>query len=217
MIRLNFEYEQDKGLTLLFVGAHCDDIEIGCGGTILRLIEEHKIHRVKWVVFASSPARKKEALASANIFLAGVEDKDVVVYDYRDAFLNQFWSDIKEKFEDIKTSIQPDVIFTHHQDDKHQDHRLISELTWNTFRDHFIMEYEIPKYDGDLAQPNFYFQLSDAVAKRKAKLIVDSFKSQANRHWFEEEVFLSLMRIRGLESAGNGKYSEAFYVNKAVY
>jgi LmbE family N-acetylglucosaminyl deacetylase len=217
MLPLAFNTGSEEGLKLLFFGAHCDDIEIGCGGTILSLIERYKISEIKWVVFASNPQRKKEATASAEAFLSGVSKKEIRVFDYRDAFLEQSRFEIKEHFETIKQGFQPDVVFTHQRDDRHQDHRLVSELAWNTYRDHLILEYEIPKYDGDLGQPNFFHKLSDAIAQKKVKIIMESYASQAGKHWFDKETFFALMRIRGLESASDARYSEAFYARKAVF
>jgi len=216
MLNLKFDLNQKKGLKLLFFGAHCDDIEIGCGGTILKMVNQYKISEVKWVVFASNNDRKKEAIKGADFFLTNVTHKEIVILDYRDAFLNQSSLEIKEFFESVKRNYDPDVIFTHYRDDRHQDHRLISDLTWNTFRDHLVLEYEIPKYDGDLGLPNTFFKLSEKQAKEKVKFIIDSYGSQAGKHWFDEGTFLSLMRIRGLESANTSKYSEAFYLRKSV-
>ncbi len=216
MINLHFNFDKDKGLKLLFFGAHCDDIEIGCGGTILKIINQYKISEIKWVVFASNEDRKKEAIIGANYFLDKVQHKEIIVLDYKDAFLNQSAFDIKEYFESLKKKFDPDIVFTHYRHDRHQDHRLISDLTWNTFRNHLVLEYEIPKYDGDLGQPNFFFKLTEKEASQKVKFIIDSYSSQAQKHWFDEETFLSLMRIRGLESANTAKYSEAFFSRKVI-
>jgi len=214
---LNFPFPAIKsGYKILCLGAHCDDIEIGCGGTLSRLIQDHPIDFVKWVVFASTETRKHEAIASASIFLEQAKEKDIVVFDYRDAFLNYSGIEIKEKFESIKKEINPDLIFTHYRDDRHQDHRLLSDFTWNTFRQHFILEYEIPKFDGDLGIPNFFIQLSEEQVNKKIRIILDSFKSQAEKHWFDKETFQALMRVRGMESASLSKYAEAFYARKVI-
>ena len=214
---LNFPFPAIKsGYKILCLGAHCDDIEIGCGGTLSRLIQDHPIDFVKWVVFASTETRKQEAIASASIFLEQAKEKDIVVFDYRDAFLNYSGIEIKEKFESIKKEINPDLIFTHYRDDRHQDHRLLSDFTWNTFRQHFILEYEIPKFDGDLGIPNFFIQLSEEQVNKKIRIILDSFKSQAEKHWFDKETFQALMRVRGMESASLSKYAEAFYARKVI-
>jgi len=214
---MNFPFTSSKsGYKILCIGAHCDDIEIGCGGTLSRLLEEHPIDFVKWVVFASTDARKQEAITSAGIFLENAKEKDIEVLDYRDAFLNYSGIEIKEKFEFIKKEINPDLVFTHYRDDRHQDHRLLSDFTWNTFRQHFILEYEIPKFDGDLGIPNFFIRLSEEQVNKKIQIILDSFKSQAEKHWFDKETFQALMRVRGMESASMSKYAEAFYARKVI-
>lgn len=212
MIPLQFNKSKGKGLKILCLGAHCDDIEIGCGGTILKLIEEYAIDEIKWVVFASNETRKKEAMNCANLFLEKVEKKDIQVHAYRDAFLPYSAVEIKENFEAIKADFDPDLVFTHYRNDRHQDHRLISDLSWNTFRSHFILEYEIPKYDGDLGIPNCFCGLTSSMVELKIDHLIEAFKSQHAKHWFEPETFRSFMRIRGLESAG--RYAEAFHVRK---
>ena len=217
MMPLQINFNKEKGLKLLFLGAHCDDIEIGCGGTIIKISSQYEISEVKWVVFASNKERKNEAIISAKKFLAKVTNKEIIILDYKDAFLSQSSFEIKDFFESLKANFDPDVIFTHFRDDRHQDHRLISELTWNTFRDHLVLEYEIPKYDGDLGHPNCFFKLTASEANEKVHCIIDSYKSQTQKHWFDSETFLALMRIRGLESANSAKYSEAFYVRKFVF
>ena len=215
MIHLDFAAEE--GLNLLCLGAHCDDIEIGCGGTLLKLIEQKKVKALRWIVFASNEIRKKEAIASAEAFLRDVEDKEIVVLDYRDAFLNFSALEIKEYFESIKKSFDPDIVFTHYRDDRHQDHRLLSDLAWNTFRSHLVLEYEIPKYDGDLGIPNCFFHLNEEQALQKTDILLNSFESQAGKHWFDRETFLSLMRIRGMESACLSRYAEAFHARKLIF
>jgi LmbE family N-acetylglucosaminyl deacetylase len=213
MLSLQFTPSSSAGLNILALGAHCDDIEIGCGGTLLKLIEQYPIQQLTWVVFASNEVRKQEALNSARQFLEGVQNPDIQVWGYRDAFLNFSALEIKERFEAIKNSINPDLIFTHYRDDRHQDHRLISDLTWNTFRNHFILEYEIPKYDGDLGIPQCFSHLSPAQAEKKVNILLEAFVSQRDKHWFDRETFLALLRIRGLESAAP-KYAEAFHARK---
>ncbi|MEL6863197.1 MAG: PIG-L deacetylase family protein [Bacteroidota bacterium] len=214
MIPLTIGAAKGQALKVLCLGAHCDDIEIGCGGTLLKWIAKKQIQQIKWVVFASNEQRKQEAIISARAFLADVPNKDISVLSYRDAFLSFSALEIKEYFEDIKRSFNPDVVFTHYRDDRHQDHRLISDLSWNTFRNHLIMEYEIPKYDGDLGIPNCFSQLTGAEVDQKLEILLSSFPSQAGKHWFDRETFIALMRIRGLESASEQKYAEAFHVRK---
>ncbi len=217
MTSLCFDTASKEPLNILCLGAHCDDIEIGCGGTLLKLAAQNKIGRLRWIVFASNAKRKEEAIQSARLFTANIPDRHIEVLEYRDAFLNFSALEIKEYFETTRKAFEPDVVFTHYRDDRHQDHRLLSDLAWNTFRHHLILEYEIPKYDGDLGQPNCYFHLSGPIAKQKSAILLESFASQAGKHWFDEETFLSLMRIRGIESACPSRYAEAFYARKLVF
>lgn len=211
MLTLRFD-EGSEGLNLLLLGAHCDDIEIGCGATVLKLIQNYKIRHVKWVVFASTPEREKEARACAEHFLNEVPSKEIVIKDFRDGFLPQMKSEIKTLFEEIKTSFNPDVVFTHYQHDLHQDHRLLSELAWNTFRNHLILEYEIPKYDGDLGNPSVFVEIDSRIAERKINALMDCYTTQKKKHWFDRDTFYSIMRIRGMQGAC--QYAEAFYVRK---
>lgn len=214
MLPFTFTHRQE-GLRVLLIGAHCDDIEIGCGGTVMRLIKEFKIKAVKWVVFTSNALRAEEARKCADVFLQGNASKEVVVLDLKDGHLPFAGTKVKEHFEELKP-FQPDVIFTHARHDRHQDHKMLAEMTWNTFRDHTILEYEIPKYEGDLGHPNFFVTIDVDTANRKADAVVEGYPSQGNKQWFDRETFLSLMRIRGLESASPTRYAEGFYVSKAV-
>jgi LmbE family N-acetylglucosaminyl deacetylase len=215
MQRLSF-LNQKGPLKALILGAHSDDIELGCGGTVLRLAEDGHDLEIHWVVFAASPERRTEATSSANAFLAKVRKKEVIINDFKESFFPYVGSEIKGLFEDLKRAVSPDVVLTHFRHDLHQDHRLISELTWNTFRDHLILEYEIVKYDGDLGQPNVFVHLSEELIARKIKLLVDHFKSQLSHHWFTEETFRAILRLRGIESNAPDKYAEAFYGRKLV-
>lgn len=220
MLKLNFNEKPDSVYRILCLGSHCDDIEIGCGGTILRLIESYKNVVVYWVVFSSNPQREREALESANMFLKNAPEKRIIIKNFRDGFFPFIGREIKEFFEQLKQEISPnipDIIFTHARNDFHQDHRLISDLTWNTFRNHFILEYEIPKYDGDLGNPNFFVHLDEVICQNKIKCILDSFQSQKGKQWFTEDTFLSILRIRGIESNAPSKYAEAFYCRKVVF
>ncbi len=202
---------------LLCLGAHCDDIEIGAGGTILRLAESHPQLEVRWVVFCGeNPVRAKEARRSAGLFLAGVCKSEVTVYGFRDAFLPFQGELVKETFEELKSSFAPDLILTHHDDDRHQDHRLVSQLTWNTWRDHIILEYEIIKYDGDLGRPNLFVPLSEDLCRDKIMRLLEAFPSQAKRQWFKEDVFWSVLRLRGVECNAPSRLAEAFFVRKIV-
>jgi LmbE family N-acetylglucosaminyl deacetylase len=198
------------------LGAHSDDIEIGCGGTILRLLSENDNVAIHWVVLGASGKRDGEAVASAKKFLANAKKKKINIKNFKESFFPYGGGEIKMFFEELKKRISPDIIFTHYRHDLHQDHRLVSELTWNTFRDHFILEYEVIKYDGDLGVPNFFIHLSKEICKRKVNFVVDSFKSQQNKDWFTADAFLSVMRIRGIESKAPEKYAEGFYCRKLV-
>jgi LmbE family N-acetylglucosaminyl deacetylase len=202
---------------ILCLGSHCDDIEIGCGGTIIRLLQEHPGCEVYWKVFSSNSVRKREALKAAHLFLKSAKSKRVMVRNYRDGFFPSLHSRIKSEFERIKSEFAPDLILTHYRNDLHQDHRIICELTWNTFRDHLILEYEIPKYDGDLGSPNFFVALDRQACEQKAKYILGSFSSQRSKRWFSSDTFLALQRLRGVESNTPQGFAEGFYCRKLVF
>lgn len=201
---------------VLCLGAHCDDIEIGCSGTILKLAAEGRLERVTWVVFSASEDRRAEARRSAERLLDRVPKTEVVVNSFRDGFFPYVGGAIKEYFEELKTGSAPDLILTHSRDDWHQDHRLIAELTWNTFRDHVIFEYEIPKYDGDLGRPNLYCELEEAVVAEKIDNLLSSFPSQRGRRWFSEDLFRAVLRLRGMECNAASHYAEGFYARKVL-
>jgi LmbE family N-acetylglucosaminyl deacetylase len=202
---------------ILCLGAHADDIEIGCGGTILRLTKEIPKAQFYWAVFSGDPKRTREAIQGANTFLKEICSKTVRVQDYRESYFPFVGASIKDFFEEIKKDFSPDLVFTHYSKDAHQDHRLLSDLTWNTFRDHLILEYEIPKYDGDLGTPNLYVFLDESIVQRKAELICDTFPSQKDKQWFTEETFRSILRIRGIECNSPSKYAEGFHCRKMVF
>ena len=205
-----------KPLRLLCLGAHCDDIEIGCGGTILKLTAASGRIEVRWVVFSSDERRKREALRSAEGFLCDVGTKKISIHGLRDGFFPYLGAELKERFEELKAEVAPDLILTHYRQDLHQDHRLISELTWNTFRNHFILEYEIPKYDGDFGSPNVFVPLDKSTCRRKLDNIFDAFQSQRKKHWFSRELFSSILKLRGMEAKACSGYAEGFYCRKAV-
>jgi LmbE family N-acetylglucosaminyl deacetylase len=217
MLPLRFGGTGEPALRVLCVGAHSDDIEIGCGGTLLRLIESCPRVSVHWVVLSGADQRAMEARASAEKFLEGAGAKQVEVQAFRDGFFPYLGYEIKQFFEDLKPRCSPDVIFTHYRDDRHQDHRLVSDLTWNTYRNHLIMEYEIPKYDGDLGSPNCFVPLDETTCRRKVQWITDLFKTQHSHRWFTNETFFSLLRLRGIESGASSGYAEAFFCRKAVF
>lgn len=196
---------------ILCLGAHADDIEIGCGGTLMKWLAVRPDLEVHWVVFTAEASRATEARASAKALLQRTKSK-IAVKQFRTSFLPFDGAKVKEFFESLKGSFQPDVIFTHYRDDRHQDHRVLSDLAWNTFRNHLLLEYEIPKYDGDLGSPNFFVPLEEDLAHKKAAHLCKYFQTQSNKHWFEEETFLALMRLRGMECSA--RYAEAFYCRK---
>ena len=201
---------------ILCLGAHCDDIEVGCGGTMLMLLERCPNVAVTWVVLTSDARRRAEALASARAVLRGVRKKQILVEGFQDAFLPYRGDAVKAFFEELKGRVSPDLIFTHHREDRHQDHRLVAELTWNTFRDHLILEYEVPKYDGDFGSPNVFVHLDQRTCRRKVRNILARFGSQRGRRWFTEDVFRAVLRLRGMESNAPDQYAEAFYCRKLV-
>lgn len=201
-------------LSVLVLGAHSDDIEIGAGATLLTLLNGGADLDIVWCVLSGGVDRKNEAELSASEFLSGCADSQVEVLDFRDGFFPQQGEQIKTWFEGLKTRINPDVIFTHYRDDAHQDHREICRLTWNTFRNNLILEYEIPKWDGDLGQPNLYVPLSLDTLERKIELLERHFKTQQSKHWFDVETFRGLARLRGNECRAPERYAEAFYCRK---
>ncbi len=215
-MKLAFDRADDSPLKVLCLGAHSDDIEIGCGGTLLELMARYPDVQIRWVVFGANGQRIEEASNSAESFLAKVADKKVIVGGFRDGFFPYQATEIKEYFEEIKFGFVPDLILTHYRDDRHQDHRLISDLTWNTFRDRTIWEYEIPKYDGDLGIPNLFVHLSREICDRKVSHLFTHFTSQSGKAWFTEDTFFAMLRIRGMESNSPSKYAEAFYCRKAI-
>jgi LmbE family N-acetylglucosaminyl deacetylase len=214
MLSLN---PKSKGpFQVLCLGAHSDDIEIGCGGTILRWLAEGKSLAVTWVIFSADAVRRREAEMGAQLLLAGAESMKVICHEHRDSFFPDLGKDIKEHFLSLQQTYDPDLVFTHYRQDLHQDHRVVSNLTWNVFRNHLILEYEIPKYDGDLGSPNLFVPLDPAICRRKIQLIFSSFRSQIARHWFTRDTFLALLRLRGVECCSPTKYAEAFYCRKII-
>ncbi len=214
MIKLNFDRREGSTFRILCLGAHSDDIEIGCGGTLLRLLEDFPGTHVRWVVFGAHGERANEATESANRFLARAGGKELIVERFRDSYFPYIGAEIKQYVETIKSGFEPDVVFTHYRNDLHQDHRLVSELTWNAYRNHLILEYEIPKYDGDFAAPNLFVPLEEGHAREKVRHVLECFPSQRGKQWFTEDVFLSVLRLRGVECNAPDKYAEAFYCRK---
>jgi len=200
---------------ILCLGAHSDDIEIGCGGSLLRLLATGQKFDITWVVFSSSEERKREARNSSELFLRAAERKELIVKDFRDGFFPFEGAKIKDVFESLK-GISPDLVFTHNRKDAHQDHRLLAELTGNTFRNHLVLEYEIPKYDGDMGQPNVFIPLEPEAYEKKVSYLMEAFATQRDKRWFEKVTFLALMRLRGMECNAPSGYAEAFYCRKLV-
>jgi LmbE family N-acetylglucosaminyl deacetylase len=202
--------------SILCLGAHSDDLEIGCGGTLLHLMGEYPQAEVTWVVFSAAGQRHAEAQRSADLFLQRAGSSRVILKDFRDGFFPYDGGQIKDFFEQLKAEVSPDLVFTHTRHDLHQDHRLLCELAWNTWRDHLVLEYEIPKYDGDLGTPNVYIPLSPAERQEKLQHLLACFQTQANKHWFDEALFSGLMRLRGMECRAPSGYAEAFYGRKVI-
>jgi LmbE family N-acetylglucosaminyl deacetylase len=201
---------------VLCLGAHADDIEIGCAGAILLLAQSATPPAFTWVVFSSDAVREEEALRSAQSLLRGTPAPRIRIEQFRDGFLPYDGARVKDVFEALKATTSPDLVLTHHRNDLHQDHRLIAELTWNTFRDHWILEYEVPKYDGDLGAPNVFVPLSEPLCARKIEAILRGFPSQNGKRWFTEDVFRGLSRLRGVECNASSGYAEAFFCRKLV-
>ena len=215
MLALNLPQSATAPLKVLCLGSHSDDIEIGCGGTILRLLSDFRELDIVWIVFGASNEREREARKSAALFLSQAVRKEVIVKSFRDGFFPFEGAEIKNYFEELK-GMSPDLIFTHNRKDAHQDHRLIAELTWNTFRNHLILEYEIPKYDGDLGQPSLFVPLDQEFYEKKIRYIMEAFDTQRAKRWFGKETFLALMRLRGMECVAPSGHAEAFYCRKLV-
>jgi LmbE family N-acetylglucosaminyl deacetylase len=215
MLSLNLPFDAFSTFNVLCVGAHSDDIEIGCGGTILRLARKYPNCVFHWIVFSANGLRADEARRAARLLVGEKALRGPVIKSFKDGFMPFVGAEAKETFEELKP-LSPDLIFTHYRKDAHQDHRLLSELTWQTFRNHLILEYEIPKYDGDLGQPNLFVPLDKGDCQKKIECLMDAFESQNGKHWFEQEVFLALMRLRGIECCSTSGYAEAFYCHKLV-
>jgi LmbE family N-acetylglucosaminyl deacetylase len=216
LLNLQFSDHKNSKRKILCLGAHADDIEIGCGGSILRWLEEDASLEVYWVVLSSGRERKKEALKSADLFLKKARKRKVVVEDFRDGFFPYDGAAIKEYFETLKKRFSPDLVLTHYRHDRHQDHRVVSDLTWNAFRREMILEYEIPKYDGDLGQPNLFVPLSESVCRKKIRHILEVFETQRVKDWLTEDTLQAILRLRGVECRAPQKWAEAFYCRKMI-
>lgn len=215
MLRLSLG-SPNQPLRLLCIGAHSDDIEIGCGGAILEWLSTYPQVEVTWVVLAASGSRASEARDSVDSLLREAKQANLMLRDFRDGYLPAQFAEVKNLFEELKASANPDIVLTHRLEDRHQDHRLIAEVTWQTFRDHLVLEYEIPKYEGDLGQPNLFVPLSTKVGRRKVEHLMRLFGSQRSKAWFRPETFFGLMQLRGIECRADSGYAEAFHVRKAI-
>jgi len=205
-----------KHLNILCLGAHCDDVDIGCGGALLALLERQRSADVTWMVFSAHGERERELRRSGRRFLRKARASRILTRGYRDGFMPAQFTAIKEDFESLKTLPAPDVIFTHRRDDRHQDHRLIAELTWNTFRSHLILEYEVAKYEGDLTTPSAYIGLTAALVERKIRILLECYRTQRSKRWFTAETFRGLMRLRGIESGAESGWAEGFHASKLL-
>jgi LmbE family N-acetylglucosaminyl deacetylase len=214
VLKLAIAQPADRPLRLLCIGAHCDDIEIGAGGTILRLLATHPNTEVCWIVCASSSERRSEAESSVRAFCADAGSVTTTIGDLPENVLPQHTVAVRELLDRHARPFRPDLVFCPHRDDLHQDHRLLAEMALQLFRDHPILEYEIVKYDGDLHTPNVYVELDEAVAARKVDLIFEHFPTQHSRTWFDREAFYGLLRVRGVEC--NGRYAEGFHTHKVA-
>ena len=201
---------------VLCLGAHADDIEIGCGGTVIRLLEENPGLEVHWVVLSAPGERSQEARNSADLFLAGTRRADVRVADFKESYFPYIGGEVKAYVDRLGSELEPDLILTHWRGDVHQDHRIVGELTWNSFRNHLILEYEIPKWDGDMGRPNVFIPLQRAICSQKIDHLLGAFPSQIGKDWFGAEVFWGLLRLRGLEARSQSGYAEAFHCSKLV-
>jgi len=216
MIQLNLPEKAAEKLEVLCLGSHSDDIEIGCGGAILRLAKQYPHCVFHWVVFSAIGERDTEARRAASLFAGPSALRGPILKTFPDGFMPFVGGELKAVFEELKKNISPDLIFTHYGKDAHQDHRQVSELTWNTFRDHLILEYEIPKFDGDMGQPNVFIPLEAEQYQNKVHYLWEAFESQRSKRWFQKETFLALMRLRGMECNAPSGYAEAFYCRKAL-
>ncbi|MEM1447855.1 MAG: PIG-L deacetylase family protein [Planctomycetota bacterium] len=214
MLPIDLRKPAGDPLRVLCLGAHSDDVEIGAGGLVRRLVREAPEVEVDWYVFTAAGPRADEARESAAWFTEGAAAARVETLDYRESFFPEHWAEIKERLFEIRQATSPDVVLSHRLEDRHQDHRVLAELTWNTFRDHVVLEYEIPKYEGDLGQPNVFAPLTRADAEAKADAVVRFFASQRGKQWFDAAALLGLMRLRGLECSAPEGYAEAFHARK---
>lgn len=200
---------------VLCLGAHSDDLEIGCGGTVLRLLQQYPGVRIRWVVLSAAEERRAEAKASAEALLAGAA-AEIEIAEFEDRCFPQQLPALKRYFDQLGRSLTPDLVLTHHRGDLHQDHRTVAELTWETFRNHLVLEYEIPKYDGDLGPPNAFVELPRELCVRKVEHLLRRFPSQTSKYWFTDETFWATLRLRGVECRAASGYAEGFHARKVL-
>lgn len=210
---LPFDLPSSEPLRVLGLGAHADDLEIGCGGTLMQLCASRPVEMC-WVVFSGNEERAAEARRSAELFAGEASQLTVETFEFRESFFPDQWAAIKERLHAVASSFAPDLVFTHHLEDRHQDHKVLADLTWNACRDHVVLEYEIPKFEGDLGNPNLFVPLSEETAQAKVERILEAFPTQASKPWFDAETFQALLRLRGLESGSASRYAEAFHARK---
>ncbi len=206
--------------SVLCMGAHADDIEIGCGASLLEWIQAYPHLQVTWVVWSAAGQRREEARLSAEAYLEPLIREDrakILVEDFQDAYFPAVWADIKQRMAQLAKECSPDLVLTHRLEDRHQDHRVLAELTWNAFRDQVVLEYEIPKFEGDLGLPNLYVPVSTETAQRKVELLHQFFITQTSKDWFTDSTFHALMRLRGLECRAPSGLAEAFHARKLVW
>ncbi len=213
MLNLQLDANPNRPMTALCLGAHCDDIEIGCGASLLQLAANYPQLQFHWCIFTSDPQRAAESQRAAHALL-GADRVQVDILDYPASFLPARWEAVKQSMEHLRSRMEPDLIFTHRLEDRHQDHRVVAELTWNSFRNHRVLEYEIAKYEGDLGQPNLIIPVDAAHADRKIAVLMEHYPSQHARNWFDAETFRALMRLRGLECQSPSRYAEGFTARK---
>lgn len=213
---LTAKLDLDDNLRLLCIGAHADDIEIGCGGTLLHLLQRYQRVEVAWLVCAAGGERTREAKRAAEEFLTAAAARTVIVHEFHDGYLPWSGDTLKREFQNLADQFDPHLIFTHTRDDLHQDHRQVNELTWQIWRNHLVLEYEIPKYDGDLGRPDLYVPLDLVSLNHKIGLLMDHYGSQRSKDWFSDDTFRALARLRGMECRSPSGYAEAFHIRKIV-
>jgi LmbE family N-acetylglucosaminyl deacetylase len=216
-LTVRFKPELPEGGTVLCLGAHCDDIEIGCGGTLIELRRRHPGLQFVWIVFSGDAIREHETRAAARALLGDRPHLTIEVHRFRTSYFPYVGADIKDEFESLRARVSPDLVLTHYLGDRHQDHRVVAELTWSAFRSHPILEYEIPKYEGDLGQPGLFCPLSAEVVDLKIGTLLECFPSQRHRSWFDADLFRGHLRLRGVECNSPSSYAEAFHARKLMF